>query len=55
MNDCNFLQTEDITSYHGDVFDHPLYRYTCKKRKKSVIPCVQCNEKKCKDYCKNKD
>lgn len=52
MNDCKFLQTEDITSYHEDVSDHPYYKYTCKRKNKEVIPCIHCNEKKCKNYYK---
>ena len=31
MDDCKHLQTEDITPWHGDVFDHPDYKYTCEK------------------------
>ena len=31
--DCKFLVIEDATSYHGDVFDHPDYKYTCEKCK----------------------
>lgn len=31
MYDCKHLNTEDITPYHGDVYDHPEYKYTCKK------------------------
>lgn len=52
MNDCKFLQTEDIISYHEDVSDHPYYKYTCKRKNKEVIPCIHCNEKKCKNYYK---
>lgn len=25
MNDCKFLAINDVTPYHGDVFDHILY------------------------------
>lgn len=50
MDDCKYLKTEDITPWHGDVFDHPDYKYTCEKREKEVIPFIHCNEKRCKNY-----
>ena len=31
MNDCKYLKTEDVTPWHGDVFDHPDYKYICEK------------------------
>lgn len=34
MDDCKYLKTEDITPWHGDVFDHPDYKYTCENVKK---------------------
>lgn len=46
--DCKFLVIEDTTSYHGDVFDHPDYKYTCEKCKREIIPFLHCNEEKCK-------
>ena len=50
MTDCEFLKVEDTTPYHGDVFDHPNYSYTCEKKNREVIPFIYCNEKKCKEY-----
>lgn len=29
--ECPYLHAEDITPWHGDVFDHPNFRYTCLK------------------------
>lgn len=52
MLDCKFLIIEDITSYHGDVFDHPTYKYTCKKCNKEVLPYICCNKERCKNYTK---
>jgi hypothetical protein len=52
MLDCKFLETEDITSYHSDIFDHPVYKHTCKKWNKDVIPYLRCNGEKCKNYTK---
>lgn len=34
MIDCKNLIIEDITPWHGDVFDHPIYEYSCKLSKK---------------------
>lgn len=42
MTDCKFLAIDDVTPYHGDVFDHPDYKYTCKKCNKEVIPFIHC-------------
>lgn len=55
MMDCKFLVIEDTTSYHGDVFDHPDYKYTCEKCKREIIPFLHCNEEKCKNYTKNQN
>lgn len=55
MMDCKFLVIEDTTSYHGDVFDHPDYKYTCEKCKQEVIPFLNCNEEKCKNYTKKSE
>ena len=41
MMDCKFLLIEDVTSYHGDVFDHPDYKYTCENEKcRNAVDCV---------------
>lgn len=50
MNDCKNLVSEDITHWHGDVFDHPDYRNTCNLTGREVIPCIHCNESRCKNY-----
>lgn len=31
MKHCKHLQVQDITPWHGDVFDHPDYKYVCNK------------------------
>ena len=28
-NGCKYLEIENVTSCHGDVFDHTRYRYHC--------------------------
>lgn len=50
MDDCKYLKSEDITPWHGDVFDHPDYKDTCKLTGREVITCIHCNEKRCKNY-----
>lgn len=50
MEDCVHLKTEDITPWHGDIFDHPDYKYMCNKCGREVIPHIHCNRKRCKDY-----
>ena len=55
MLDCKFLTIEDTTSYHGDLFDHPTYKYTCKKCNKRVFPYLCCNEERCKNYTKENE
>lgn len=49
-NECKNLKKEDITPWHGDVFDHPHYRYICKITGKEVIKYFCCNNKTCKYY-----
>ena len=48
--DCNNLIIEDIAPLHSDIFDHPDYKYVCSITGKEVVPCVCCNEKRCKRY-----
>ncbi len=55
MEDCKNLQIKDITPYHADVFDHPDYSYTCMVINREVIPFIHCNEKRCKNYLKEKN
>lgn len=50
MSNCKNLITEDVTPWHGDVFDHPNYKYTCKLNNSEVIPCLHCNNTRCKHY-----
>lgn len=50
MEDCNNLIIEDITPWHSDIFDHPDYKYVCSITGKEVVPCICCNEKRCKRY-----
>lgn len=50
MIDCKNLIIEDITPWHGDVFDHPIYEYSYKLSKKKIISHIHCNYKRCKDY-----
>lgn len=37
LKDCEFLKKEDITGWHGDVFDHPSYKTTCELDGKEII------------------
>lgn len=31
---CKYFKVEDVTSWHGDVFDHPDYKYYCTQQDK---------------------
>lgn len=40
-NRCEHFRKEEVTTYHGDVFDHPVYRSYCVKngeKKELIIP-----------------
>ena len=50
MDNCKNLIKEDITSWHGDVFDHPIYNNTCGLTGRKVITCIHCNDDRCKNY-----
>lgn len=50
MTDCKNLIIKDITPWHGDVFDRPIYEYSCNLTKKKIIPHVHCNCKRCENY-----
>lgn len=50
MDDCKYIKSEDITPWHGDVFDHPKYKNTCKITNRKVITCIHCNKDRCKNY-----
>ena len=49
MLDCENLKKEGVTPWHGDVFDHPCYKYICKLSGKEVLTYFRCNES-CKEY-----
>lgn len=38
--ECQYLKIEDNTSYHGDVYDHPVYKYTCLKSGREITDIV---------------
>lgn len=40
--DCEYREAIDVTPWHGDVFDHPDYKYICTLSGKEVIPFIQC-------------
>lgn len=43
--ECQYFGCEDNTEYHGDVFDHPDYKYFCTKggeKKELIYPEGQC-------------
>ncbi len=50
MYNCKYIEIEDVTPWHGDVFGHPDYKYTCTKLGREVLTCVVCNPNRCKDY-----
>ena len=42
---CEFFHSEDVTPWHGDVFDHPVYHDFCLKngeKKELIYPLGQC-------------
>lgn len=43
---CKYLKIEDVTPWHGDVFDHPTYKYYCTKKSKEVLylMCIRCKD-----------
>lgn len=45
MEDCKYLITKDVTPWHGDVFDHPDYKYFCGKEE--VLKEILWPRKKC--------
>lgn len=44
MIDCKHFENIDITSWHGDVFDHPSYQSFCHLKNKNTFRywCAQC-------------
>lgn len=55
MNKCKHLKKEDITTWHGDVFDHPSYRYICTLTGNEVFPNLRCHKDRCKNYKQGKE
>lgn len=47
---CKYLNTEDVTPWQGDVFDHPEYKNTCQLTGKEIIPFLHCKKERCKHY-----
>jgi hypothetical protein len=53
-NECKYLKIEDVTFWHGDVFDHPSYKYYCTKKNKDLpFGILQCH--KCTKYDSRED
>ena len=53
-NECKYLKIEDITPWHGDVFDHPSYKYHYTEKNKDLpFGILQCN--KCTKYDRRED
>ena len=52
---CKYYTVEDTTPWHGDVFDHPDYKYFCSKdgKMKEIIPFISC--RKCINKSRNED
>lgn len=44
--ECKYLKIEDVSSWHGDIFDHPDYKYYCTQQNKTkeIFPwtCFKC-------------
>ena len=48
-NECKYLELEDVTPWHGDVFAHPRYKYHCAEKNKDLhFGLFQCH--KCTKY-----
>ena len=51
--ECEHFLQEDVTPWHGDVFDHPSYKTYCTKdgeKKELIYPegqCRRCHERGC--------
>lgn len=49
---CKYFTRDDITPWHGDVYDHPSYKNYCIKNDKKKIlispetQCPRCQKKK---------
>lgn len=57
---CKHFKYEDVTPWHGDVFDHPSYATFCTKtgKKRQLIypegQCKRCHERQQKNKQKEK-
>lgn len=44
--ECKYFKAEDVTPWHGDVFDYPDYKYYCTQQDKTkeIFPwtCSKC-------------
>lgn len=47
-HDCVHLKCEDASPWHSDVFDHPNYKYSCKKFNKELRSHYYCDG--CENY-----
>ena len=49
-NECMYLEIEDATSCHVDVFDYPRYKYHCAEKNKDlpfgIFNCHKCTKYK---------
>lgn len=47
-NECEYFKIEDVTPWHGDVFDHPSYKYHCTEKNKDlpfgILQCHKCTK-----------
>ena len=50
MTGCKNLMIKDVTSWHGDVFDHPTYEYRCRLNGRKVYPLTHCKSPRCEKY-----
>ena len=51
--DCEYYLQKDVTPWHGDVFDHPEYKFFCTKsgeERELIYPEGQC--RRCKESSK---
>lgn len=49
--DCKNLISEDVSPYHGDIFDHPTYRYRCRLTGAEIsFPNTRCVEGRCIEW-----
>ena len=46
---CKYCVVEDVTPWHGDVYDHPDHKFVCSATGKEILP-YHCCSKNCKKY-----